>query len=476
VVVIVLAVVLWPRGPSAPLYDSIAVLPFVNLTPSPENEYFCDGLVDEITLTLSRIRGMRVAARTSAFQFREHDEDVREIGRQLNVSTVIEGSVRQMDSQLRVTAQLISTTDGFHLWAQTYDCDPAETFAVQEQISRDIARTLAIQWNGDSRLVRQHSADPAARAHYLRGRYFWNKRTAGDIRTAIGEFEEAIEIDPFYALAHAALADAHAVLAFNDQAPLAESVNQARSAALRALELDDNLAEAHAVLAWILVFHDWEWEEGERLFQHALDLNPNYSTGHQWYGLSLLPRRHFREALAQFRQAELLDPLSLIVSTDIGVTHYYSHQYRQALEQADAVLRMAPDFFLARLLRGAALVELDRTGEALPELEEAVKLSDRFTDAVMRLAHANAVAGRPDRARELLAELIETARSGDSSCYQVASVYAGLEDREAVWEWLGQAVDKHEAAVAFLDVDPIFDTLRDLPEFHDLRRRIHLED
>jgi TolB-like protein/Tfp pilus assembly protein PilF len=471
VVAVLLAAALWPRGGAAPDGStSIAVLPFVNMSAAEENEYFSSGLVDEITQTLSRIEGLRVAARTSAYQFENTNEDIREIARKLNVETLLEGSVRQMGDELRVTAQLINANDGFHIWAQTYDCDPDEAFQVQEQISRDIARALALQLRSpDNRpLAGRHSTNAQARAEYLKGRYFWNNRTAVDIRRAVLHFGSAIELDPGYALAHAALADAYAVMAFNDQAPLTDSVNQARTAALRALELDDGLAEAYATLAFIKFFHDWSAEEALDLYRQAIALNPNYSTAHQWYGLSLVSMGRFDEALESFTRAELLDPLSLIVSTDIAVAHYYRRDFEQSLDQLESTLAMGSGFFHAHLLQGANYVALGKRAVAIPALERAVELSQRDTDAVMRLAHAQAVFGPPGEEARLLAELIATAERRGRSAYQVASVYAGLGKVDEAMEWLGTALKRREANLTLLGVDPIFDGLREQPAFQEL--------
>lgn len=454
--------------------NSIAVLPFTDLTSAPANPFFGDGLVDEITQTLGRVDGLRVAARTSAYKFKDRPGDVRDIGRQLNVSTLLEGSIREWNGRLRVTAQLVSASDGYHIWAQSYDCDPADTFAVQERISRDITRALALRLRSHSGepLVERSSRIPEARAHYLRGRHFWNRRTTEAIRTAIAEFEKSIAADASFALAHAALADAHAVLAFNDQAPPRESIARATAAARRALELDSTLAEAKATLAWIRFFYDWDRPEGERLFREALAANPNYSTAHQWYGLSLIAMRRFDEALVHLRKAEVLDPLSPIVSTGIGVAHYYRRAYPQALEQAATVLAMESDFFLAHLLRGAALVALARKDEASQALTRAVDLSHRDTSAVMRLAHAHAVFGNRNQALALAAELEDTANRRAGSAYQVASIYAGLNDIPKTLQWLHRAVRNREANFALIDVDPLFDPLRTNPAFAELLQRV----
>lgn len=473
--ILLLAAGFWPRNHDPGRADaSIAVLPFVNLSANVENEYFSDGLVDEITQTLSRINGLRVAARTSAFQFKGAGEDIREIARKLSVATVLEGSVREQGNQLRVTTQLISAADGFHIWSQTYDCSPTEAFEVQEQISRDIARALALKTNThDNRpLANRHSANLEARSAYLRGRYHWNKRTAGENQTAVKYFEAAIAADPGYALAHAALADAFAVMAFNDQAPLAPSVASAREAATRALELDDGLAEAYAVLAFIKFCHDWDDTEAEALFRQAVSRSPNYSTARQWHGLYLTAMGRFEEALEEFRHAALLDPLSLIVSTDIAVGHYYRRDYSGAIEQLAATLAMDRDFFHARLLLGASHAALGNREKALEELRRAVDISGRDTDAVMRLAHAYAVYGEPKQAHALLTELIRTAERHGGSALQVASVYAGLGERDLALGWLAKALHNREANCRLLHIDPIFDGLRHDPSFEQLLLRI----
>ena len=472
------AAVLWFNGEGAGgATSSIAVLPFLNLSTNPANEVFSDGLVDEITQSLSRIEGLRVAARTSAFRFRGKNEDVRSIGRQLNVSTLLEGSVREMGARFRITAQLINADDGFHLWARSYECDRSETFTVQEQISRDIAKALAVRLVGhDARPLRpRHSENARAQELYLRGRHHWNKRTAKDLHTAAGLFEQAIEADPGFAMAYAALADTHTVMAFNDQAPVSASIPPAKEALSKALTIDDSLAEAYATLAWIRFFHDWQWEESESLFQRSIELNPNYSTGRQWYALSLTARGRFDEARREFQQARLLDPLSPIISTDIGVSHYFEGNYQEAIRYAEMTLDHDPDFFYGHSLKGSSLVCMGKAEEAVELLEKSVALSNRDNDTVMRLAHACTRAGKPGLARQMLEELKSAAHGRGCACLQVAAVHAALDEQSQAMEWLQSAIGNRQAGVAMLYVDPVFLDLRELAGFPKLMRHHGLD-
>ena len=461
------------RASAPPEGASLAVLPFLNLTSNPDNEYLSDGLADELTGELSRISGLRVIARTSAFKFKGKAEDVRSIGNQLNVNSLLEGSLQKSGTRLRITVQLIRTSDGSHLWSQTYDRNPNDTFALEDDVTQAVTEVLRARLaasQGGKRAV-----DPEARDLYLRGRYWWNRRTPPEVWKSVAYFNQGLEKDPLYAQAYLGLADAYTVLGFNDQSAADEVVPKARAAAEQALRLDNGLSEAHADLAAAMLFHDWDFSRSEQEFQRALELNPNYATARQWYGLELMFQRKFDPALEQFSQAQLLDPLSLMITLDVGQVYYYSGHQDAAIQVAQKVLAQDPDFAMAHDLLGMAYEREKRFREAINEFQAYMKLSGDDPDSLMRLALTYAYTQRSKEALALAKRIESVPKGAYVPSYDLAMIYAALGERDRAFEWLQRAVAEHASSCLTLGIDPAFETLRSDPRFQQEAHRAGLD-
>lgn len=454
---------------------SIAVLSFSDLSSERDQEYFCAGLSEELISSLTRLQGLRVASRTSSFQYKDRAVDIRTIGAELNVRTVLEGSVRKSGKRLRITVQLTDVGAGFSLWSARYDREMADVFAIQEEIAESIADTLRRTFNIplEGTATRRQTGDLEAYHAYLRGRYFWNKRTEEDLHKGIRLFREAIERDPRFALAHAGLADSHVLLGIYGAAPPREVMPQAREAAERALELDKTLAEAHTSLACVAAVYDWDWPAAEESFQKAIRLAPGYATAHQWYAVNCLtPQMRFEEAAAELQTALELDPLSLPVSTSLAIRLFYARQYAAAAEQCRRVLEIDPDFTLARFFLGLSQAEEGKPQEAVQELRAAA--SDPRPEMLAGLAYTYGRYGAKQEARTILEELVERSRKRYVSPALIAQVQVGLGDLGAALEWLERAVEVHATELAWLRVRPFFDRLYEEPGFSELLDRLGL--
>ena len=457
------------------LPPSIAVLPFADLSSERDQEYFCAGLSEELISSLTRLQGLRVASRTSAFQYKDRAVDVRKIGSELNVRTVLEGSVRKAGNRLRITVQLTDVQAGYSLWSARYDREMQDIFAIQEEIAESIADTLRKTFDIplEGAAVQRQTANLEAYHAYLRGRYFWNKRTEEDLRKGIRLFQEAIEKDPRFALAHAGLADSHVLLGIYGAAPPAEVMPEARKAAVRALELDKTLAEAHTSLACVAAVYDWNWSAAEESFQRAIRLAPGYATARQWYAINYLtPRMRFEEAAAELQTALELDPLSLPVSTSLAIQLFYAREYKAAAEQCRRVLEIDPDFPLARFFLGLCHAEEGRLQESVQELKAAVR--DRRAEMVAGLGYTYGRYGAKQEARTILEELMESSRQRYVSPALIAQVQVGLGDMDAALEWLGRAFEVHATELAWLRVRPFFERLHGEPAFGELLERLGL--
>jgi serine/threonine-protein kinase len=459
--------------------SSIAALPFVNLSGDPSNEYFSDGLTEELINALAKVEDLRVAARTSAFQFKGKNSDVREIGRRLGVAAVLEGSVRKEGDSLRITAQLISTSDGYHLWSETYDREMTQVFAIQEDISRAIVETLKLRAaeKRSGPLVTRHTEHPEAHDLYLRGRYFWNKRGQEGAKKSIQYFQQAIEKDPHYAPAYAGLADAYLSLAFSFDAgtvPPGEAAPRAKAAALKALELDDRLAPAHISLAFVCFLYEWDWNEAEKQFQRALALDPRYPHTHHWYSHYLLALGRVEESLAHSKRALELDPLDAILNTHMGWHHLYSHQYELAIEHLRNALEMDPNNFHSQRELGRAYAEKGWYREAVSLLRKALRQAKGDGFAQAGLGYAYATWGKSNEARRSLEHLRRLSPRRYISPYFPAAIHAGLGEKEMALEQLERAYEERSDALVYLKVEPMFSSLRSLPRFKRLVQRMGL--
>jgi len=459
-------------------YDSIAVLPFLDMSPDGGTEYLSDGMTEELINALAQVNGLRVASRTSAFALKGTNQDVREIGQKLNVDAVLEGSVRSAGSQLRVSAQLVSTENGYHLWSRTYQREMRDVFAIQEEIARAIVNTIRgrLAHEQSAPLVQSHTNDLEAYQLYLRGRFFWNQRDNSQrreetLRSAINYFQAALQRDPNYALAYSGLADAYASVPPGISRDVAYA--RAKTAALRALELDETLAEAHTALARILVVQEWDWQRAGREYQRAIELNPGYATAHQWYGMYLISLGRLDEALMELNTAQQLDPLSLAVNNDLGRALYYARRYDEAIEQYRKIIQLYPSSADAHLNLALTYAEKSVLESAIRELRTWANLSGDEPQAL--LGYTYAAAGRRDEALRILGELEERAKTVRVSPVSMAVIHARLGNHDRAFALLEQAVQQRSPFVLFLKVHPRLDPLRSDPRFTQLLRQVGLE-
>jgi len=456
---------------------SIAVLPFVNSSPDPENEYFSDGMTDELINALANVPGLQVASRTSVFALKGKREDVRTIGGLLNVSSVLEGTVRKAGRRLRITVQLSGTTDGRLLWSGRFDREIEDVFAIQDEIAQTIVRTLRadlLPEVGDP-TPRRYTANVRAYNLYLRGRYCWNKRTPEGITEAIGWFQQAIGEDPGYALAYTGLADAYALHVDYRAAPVTEGMRRAKEEARKALALDESLAEAHTSLGWVTFIYDWDWRAAGAEFRRAIELNPRYATARQWHSWLLMAMGRTDEAMAEGRLAVELDPASVSIRRTTGWLHYYARRPEDGIAYLRRALAMNPEAFESYLILGLSLTLAGRYDEAVDALHEVLSLSPDDTHALATLGRVAVLQGRRDEAERFLARMHELARHRYVSPTDFGKLYIGLGDRDKAFESMERAWEERRGWLVYLRVDPLFDSIRDDPRFLSMLRRMNLD-
>jgi TolB-like protein/Tfp pilus assembly protein PilF len=456
--------------------DSVAVLPFVNASTAPDTEYLSDGITETLIRQLSQIPRLKVMARSTVFRYKGRNIDPQKVGRDLNVRAVLTGRVSQRGETLTISMELMDVRDGSELWGEQYNRKLADILAVQEDIAREITDKLRLRLEGEEekRLTKHFTENTEAYQLYLKGRYYWNKRTPDGIQKAIEYFQEAIEKDPSYALAYAGLADCYHVPA--NPLPPRERMPLAKAAAMRALQLDDTLVEAHAALARVLFQYDWDWSAAEKEFKRAIELNPRYAPAHQWYGSYLSATGRLREADAEEKRAQELEPLSLITNFEVALAFYFSRNYGQAIDQFQKTLELDPNFPPPHTYLPAAYEQKGMFEEAITGLQRAItvtKGADKIL-AMASLGHVYAVSGRKTEARKILAELQRLSEHSYVPAHDVALVYAGLGERDKAFAWLDKAYEEHSFNLSNLKVEPRFDPLRSDPRFADLLRRIGL--
>jgi TolB-like protein/Flp pilus assembly protein TadD len=458
---------------AALLQKSIAVLPFENLSGNPENAYFTQGIQEEIVTRLAKIADLKVISRTSTQNFKSSPENLAQIAKQLGVANILEGSVQRSGDQVRVNVQLIKAATGAHLWADTFDRKLIDIFAVESDIATTIAQTLQATLTGSEKtsIAKRTTANTEAYELYLKGRFFWNKRTGADLRTAIEYFNQALGKDPNYALAYAGLGDSYGLLPIYGVASPADSFPQAKAAAKKALELDDTLAEAHCSLALVLQFYDYDIEQSLKEFERAIQLNPNYATAHHWYGELLVALGRFEEGISELKRAQQLDPLSLIISADLGEVHTKARQYDKAIEQLRKAIEMDPRFYRAHWSLGKALQLKGRLNEGIAEYRKAVELNDDpFSLALLGQAYARA--GQREEAQKILARLSDAAKSRYVSAYSFALLYLALGDKERAIDELERTYRERFGNAFSLKADPMLDDLRGNPRFEALVQKV----
>src|SRR6516225_111297 len=454
---------------------SIAVLPFENLSRDADNAYFAEGMQDEILARLSKIADLKVISRTSTQRFKSAPGDLREIARQLGVVNILEGSVQRASDQVRVNVQLINALNDAHLWSDIYDRKLTDIFAVESDIAKTIADTLQAKLTGAEKqlIAAQPTSDTTAYELYLKGRLLWSKRGGDNLRQAIAFYEQAIARDPNYALAYAGMAEAYVILPLYTGTAPRDVLPKAKTAALKALQLDDKLAEAHTALAWLLCIGDLDMARSISEFQRAIALNPNYATAHHWYGngpLTALGR--FDEAIAEAKRAVELDPLSPIINSDLGQNLYFARRYDEAIAQLRKTLEIDPTFYYAHYNLGIALQLNGDVPAAIAEYTKAQQLSDDLFVKVL-LAAAKAQSGDKDAAMQMLAELEELSQHRYVHAYWRTLLYLSLGNPDEAIRWLEQAIADHEGLIiALIKVDPLLDTLRGDPRFEGLVQKI----
>ena len=466
-----------PRPPrSRKTIDSIAVLPFENASADPNAEYLSDGITESLISSLSHLPKLRVMARSTVFRYKGQALDAQEVGRDLNVRTVLTGRVVQRGDALIIGTELVDVENGWRLWGEQYNRKLADILAIQEEIANEISGKLRLSLTGEEkkRLSKRQTQNAAAYQDYLKGRYYWNKRTAKAVKKGIEYFQQAIEKDPSYPLAYAGLADSYDILGFYGFAAPRDAFPKAKAAALKALEIDEALPEAHASLAYTNFYYDWDWLGAEREFKRSIELNPAYATARMFYSGYLMAIGRHQEALAESEKAQELDPLSLINNVNIALLFYFARQYDQVIEQCRKTLEMDPNFVVAHAWLGQTYLQKAAFHEAIKEFQTAIELSEGSPFYVAMLGHAYAVAGDASEAQKLLDQLKKQSVGAYVPSYSIAELYAGLGDSNKAFEWLQKAYEERSRALVFLLVEPRLDPLRSDPRFADLLRRLGL--
>jgi TolB-like protein/Tfp pilus assembly protein PilF len=454
---------------------SIAVLPFDNLSDDKSNAFFAEGVQDEILTRLAKVADLKVISRTSTQRFKSVPTDLREIAKQLGVMNILEGSVQKANDQVRVNVQLINAITDAHLWAEIYDRKLTDIFSVESDIAKTIADTLQAKLSGSERIAisKKPTDNPEAYELYLKGRFFWNKRTGADLLRAIDYFNQAIAKDPNYAVAYSGLADSYLLLPPYGAAAPKDSVPQAKAAVKKALELDDALAEAHASSGRILSGFDFDSQQAITEFERALQLNPNYATAHHWFGSGpLLALGRFDESIVEAKRSIELDPLSMINNADFGNDYYYARRYDEAIAQLRKTIEIEPRFYLARYYLGQALQLKGQLPEAISEYRKATELDDD-PFALALLGQAYARSGQSDEAKKILARLNEETKSRYVAAYGIAVLFLGMGDKNHAMDELERAYRENDGNDIYnIRVDPLLDDLRGDPRFEPLAQKI----
>jgi TolB-like protein/DNA-binding winged helix-turn-helix (wHTH) protein/Flp pilus assembly protein TadD len=462
------------RNRPASAIRSLAVLPLESLSNDASQDYFADGMTDELISDLGQISALRVISRTSVMAYKHARKPLPQIARELNVDAVVEGTVLRSGGQVRITAQLIDANADKHLWSQSYEGELKDTLALQNQVARAIADQIRINLNPQEQTALKIAkvVNPEAYESYLKGRYFWNKRTPDTLKVALAYFNQAIDEDPNYAQAYSGLADTYALLGDWQYAVMTpkEALPKAKAAAIKALELDSTLSEAHNSLAFCFDAFDWDLESAGKEFQRSIELNPGYATAHHWYAwhLSLLGR--YEEAIEEMRKAKNLDPLSLIINADLAELLVIAHFYDESMIQSRKTIEMDPNFALAHNQLAQAYLQKHMNAEAIAELQKAVDLSGGSPTIIANLARAYAASGKTSEAVKLLGDLKNHPNRGYSDASEVAVVYAALGDKDQAMHWLEIGYEERFNPGVLLR--PGFDPLRSDPRFQDLVHRI----
>jgi TolB-like protein/Tfp pilus assembly protein PilF len=446
------------------------------LSSDASQDYFADGMTDELIADLGRISALRVISRTSVMAYKHTRKPLPQIARELNVDAVVEGTVLRSGDQVRITAQLIEGSTDTHLWSQSYRGELRDTLALQNNVARSIAEQIRISVNSQEQAALRNNAvvNPVAYESYLKGRYFWNKRTADGLKVALAYFNEAIDEDPKYAQAYSGFADTYALLGDWQYAVMTpkEALPKAKAAAVKALELDSALGEAHNSLAFCLDGFDWDFDAAGKEFERAIELNPGYATGHHWYAWHLALLHRNDEAIAEMRKAASLDPLSLVINADLAELLAIAHSYDESIRWSRKTIELDPNFGLAHNHLGQAYLQKHMVDEAIAELKQAVTLSGGGPTCIANLARAYAASGNRPEAMRLLSDLTKRSTALQSYAPEIATIHAALGDADQAMHWLEKGYDERFNPGVL--IRPGFDPLRSDPRFQDLLRRVGL--
>ena len=456
---------------------SIAVLPFENASKDPNAEYLSEGISEALINSLTELQRLRVVARSTAFQYKGKDVDPRRVGRELQVAAVLTGRVRQAQDALSIQVDLVDAVTGAELWGEEYHRKISDVIAVKQAIAQEVTEKLKLKLSGEEqrRLAKSESTNTEAYRFYLRGRYFWNKRTPDGIKQAIVEFQQAIERDSHFALGYVGLADCYTGLTFYNFAAPHEAMPKAKESALKALSLDNTVAEAHATLAHVLMNYDWDWATAEKEFKRSIELKPDYATSHQWYAIHYLTATsRSEEALQEMKKALELEPASLVMNTFMGATLYYAGRYDEAIDQCRRTVEMDPNFAVAHWHLGLAYEQKQVFDEAIEEFRKAISLSQGSPLMRAALGHAYAKAQKTYEANKVLNELTELSKHEYVSPLEIAAIYVALGNNEKAFQLLENAYADHSFHLVNLNVSPHFKSIRSNPRFQDLVQRIGL--
>jgi TolB-like protein/DNA-binding winged helix-turn-helix (wHTH) protein/tetratricopeptide (TPR) repeat protein len=467
------------RLTTLPAIQSLAVLPLANLTGDPEQEYFVDGMTEALISQLGKIGALRVISRTSAMHYKGSRKRLPEIAKELDIQAVLEGSVQRSGNQVRITVQLIEAMSDRHLWSDSYDGEMDKVLTLQSKVAADVAEEIKIAVTREqrSRLTETRPVDPEAYEAFLLGHHHMRKRTSEGLGNALKFFQRAVEKDPNYAPAYAGLADVYDLMCGYLLLAPREAYPKARAAAIAALKIDNQLAEAHVALAKIKARYDLDWEEARKEFLRGIELNPSYAEGHAWYGQFYLGATgQHDKAIAESEHARRLDPLSLSINLNLGTSLWWADKHDRAIEQMHRTLEIDPNFSLGHSILGQIYVSKGLFEDAIEELQKAVKYSkgELVTAYLANLGYAYAASGRQPEARKALDSLLQLSRKQYVPAISIAEVYAGLGDKAQALEWLEQAYEERSRIFFVLKVDPTWDSLREEPKFQDLVRRIGL--
>jgi TolB-like protein/Tfp pilus assembly protein PilF len=455
--------------------QAIAVLPLEDLS-GDGHDYFADSMTEALITSLAAIKALRVISRTSAMQYKGARKSLPQIARELNVDVAIEGSVLRSGERVRIAVQLIQASTDQHLWAESYERDFRDILSLQSDIARQVANQVRIILTPEeeARLGHARKVNPEAHEWYLKARYCWNKRTEESVKKALSYFHRAIDSDPSYAQAYSGLADSYNILGYYNTLPATEAFPKGKAAAVKALELDNSLAEPHAALGVVKRDFEWDWSGAEEAFQRALEFNPGYVEAIHWRATLFSMLGRHEDALREKTKALAMDPLSVVVRTDLGRMFYFSRDYERALEHYRAALDMDPNFVTAHLWLAHVYEQRGLFEKAIPAVEIGARLSSDSTFALSKLAHAYAIAGKHDQARSVLAKLQAVAAEKYVSPYDIAMVHVGLREKDEAFTWLQKAFEHRSLWLGYLNVEPQLDPLRSDQRFPHLVRSVGL--